>query len=179
MDDLLNQKSRTNQPGEVECFGMTFPSEDARREHFLRLLGEKLKDPEFRSRSDFPDSSNEEILRLSNPPYYTACPNPFIKEFVEFTKNKNTSPISDKPYSGDLVADSRHPVFSFHPYHTKVPPAVIKTLINHYTRPGDLVLDAFCGSGMTGVAAREAGRNSIVTDLSPIASFISAINKQG
>jgi DNA modification methylase len=176
MNDLLNRQSRTNKSGEVECLGMNFPSDDARREYFLRLLADKLQNPEFRSRSDFPDSSNEEILRLSNPPYYTACPNPFIKEFVEFTKNNNTAPISHRPYSGDLAADSRHPVFSFHPYHTKVPPAVIKTLINHYTRPGDLVLDAFCGSGMTGVAAREAGRNSIVTDLSPIASFISAIN---
>jgi len=67
-------------------------------------------------------------------------------------------------------------VYNFHPYHTKVPPEVIRTLIEHYTDPGDLVLDAFAGTGMTAVAAREAGRHAIVMDLSPVASFIAGVN---
>ncbi len=175
MSDLLDIR-RNNRKGSIVVIGQTFESDDERQQYFRERLREFLKDPEFRSRSDFPNASDEEIMRLSNPPYYTACPNPFIGEFVEYTKNDEMVPASDQPYSGDLVADSRHPVYSFHPYHTKVPPAVIKTLIEHYTRPGDLVLDAFGGSGMTGVAAREAGRNAIVIDLSPIASFVSAIN---
>src|SRR3546814_4203660 len=46
--------------------------------------------------------------------------------------------------------------------------------IEHYTRPSDLVLDGFCGTGMTGVAASHVGkgRSSILVDLSPIATFI-------
>ncbi|NKE76484.1 DNA methyltransferase [Ochrobactrum sp. MC-1LL] len=177
MSDLLDLH-QNKKHGPVVVFGKTFSSDKERREYFLEKLRAILKNPEFRSRTDFPNASDEEILRLSNPPYYTACPNPFIEDFVQSAKNANMAPASDKPYSGDLVANSRHPVYSFHPYHTKVPPAVIKTLIEHYTRPGDLVLDAFSGSGMTGVAAREAGRNAIVVDLSPIASFVSAINTQ-
>lgn len=166
----------TSSQGPITVLGRTFNSDEERLEYFRERLREILKTPEFRTRTDFPNASDDEIIRLSNPPYYTACPNPFIGEFVESTKNSNMEPASAQPYSGDLVADSRHPVYSFHPYHTKVPPAVIKTLIDHYTRPGDLVLDAFCGSGMTGVAAREAGRHAIVIDLSPIAGFVSAIN---
>ena len=162
----------------ILVLGKTFNSDEDRRKYFQEKLREELKSSSFRSRRDFPKASEEEIILLSNPPFYTACPNPFLKEFVKITRNSNTTPASDKPYSGDLVADSRHPVYSFHPYHTKVPPAVIKTLIEHYTRPGDLILDAFCGSGMTGVAAREAGRHAITIDLAPIAGFISAINTQ-
>jgi DNA modification methylase len=57
-----------------------------------------------------------------------------------------------------------------------VPPQIIRLLIEHYTQRGEVVLDGFCGSGMTGVAARESGRNAILCDLSPIATFISYIN---
>jgi hypothetical protein len=59
--------------GPVECLGLTFENEQARREHFLALLKEKLKDPEFRKTPDFPQGSDEAILRMSDPPYYTAA----------------------------------------------------------------------------------------------------------
>ena len=31
----------------------------------------------------FPIASDERIIALSDAPYYTACPNPFIKEYIE------------------------------------------------------------------------------------------------
>ena len=40
-DQLMMESGKSG--GAVECLGMTFPSEDARRAHFLRLLAEKLK----------------------------------------------------------------------------------------------------------------------------------------
>ena len=45
-----------------------------------------------------------------------------------------------------------------HTYHTKVPYRAIVRYIMHYTQPGDLVLDCFAGSGMTGVAAQACER---------------------
>lgn len=45
-------------------------------------------------------------------------------------------------------------------------------LIEHYTDPGDLVLDPFCGSGQTGVAAVLTGRHAVLSDLSPAAVHI-------
>ncbi len=46
------------------------------------------------------------------------------------------------------------PRYTIHPlYHTKVPPRAIIPYILHYTEPGDIILDPFCGSGMTGVAS--------------------------
>jgi hypothetical protein len=68
--------------GSVECLGLTFPSNDARRAHFLQLLAEKLKDPAFRKVEGFPHGTDEAILAMSDPPYYTACPNPWLADFV-------------------------------------------------------------------------------------------------
>jgi hypothetical protein len=31
----------------------------------------------------FPLGKDEDILALSDPPYYTACPNPYINDFIE------------------------------------------------------------------------------------------------
>jgi hypothetical protein len=75
-----------------------------------------------------------------------------------------------------LVVHGRHgkssAIYNAHAYHTKVPPDAIIPYIEHYTKPGDLVLDPFCGSGMTGVAALLTGRNAIVSDLAPAAVHI-------
>ena len=59
-----------------------------------------------------------------------------------------------------------------HSYHTKVPHKAIMKFIKHYTKPGDIVFDGFCGTGMTGVAAQLTDRIPILSDISPIASFI-------
>ena len=59
--------------GKVEYLGMTFDSEDARRAYFTDRLREKLADPEFRNTPGFPKGTDNDIIRLSDPPYYTAC----------------------------------------------------------------------------------------------------------
>lgn len=71
---------------------------------------------------------------------------------------------------GIAVPASRNTaLYTAHSYHTKVPPEAIAPFIEHFTMPGDLVLDLFCGSGMTGVAAAMTGRQAILNDLSPAA----------
>jgi DNA modification methylase len=61
-----------------------------------------------------------------------------------------------------------------HSYPTKVPPEAIEPFLLHHTRPGDLVLDPFCGSGMTGLAARRTRRRAILNDLSVGAVHLAA-----
>jgi len=59
---MMNEqlKMETKKSGNAfECLGMTFPSEDARRAHFLGLLAEKLKDPVFRTQEGFPQGTDE------------------------------------------------------------------------------------------------------------------------
>jgi len=177
MERLFDLEPQSASTGPVECLGITFPSDKERREYFLEKLREKLNDPEFRKIEGFPIGSDEDILALSDPPYYTACPNPFITDFFRHYGVAHETPTYFRlPFCGEMKSSTRHPVYSFHPYHTKVPPEVIRSLIEHYTEPGDIVFDGFCGTGMTGVAARECGRHAILGDLCPIATFISSVN---
>ena len=91
--------------GPVTCLGMTFPNDDERRKHFLGVLRDKLKDPEFRKIEGFPIGSDEDILTLSDPPYYTACPNPFIADFIKhYCKQYDPSePYSREPFAADVI----------------------------------------------------------------------------
>src|SRR4051794_23908896 len=67
----------------VECLGMTFEDDEKRRSFFLEKLRQKLLDPGFRKTEGFPFADDEDILNISDPPYYTACPNPFLTDFIE------------------------------------------------------------------------------------------------
>ena len=57
------------------------------------------------------------------------------------------------------------PIYNAHSYHTKVPHKAIMRYILHYTEPGDIVFDGFCGTGMTGVAAQLCGDKTAVESL--------------
>ncbi|HPE69743.1 MAG TPA: DNA methyltransferase, partial [Thermotogota bacterium] len=147
---------------------MTFSSDEERREHFLGILREKLKDPEFRKIEGFPLGTDEDILALSDPPYYTACPNPFLGEFIK-QYGKPYEPETDnyrrEPFATDVSEGKNDPIYNAHTYHTKVPHKAIMRYILHYTEPGDMVFDGFCGTGMTGVAAQMCGNQSVVESL--------------
>jgi predicted RNA-binding Zn-ribbon protein involved in translation (DUF1610 family) len=198
---LFEEEFVTND-GPVECLGMTFENDEKRRQYFLEKLREKLKDPEFRKIEGFPIGEDDDILALSDPPYYTACPNPFIEEFIkQYGKPYDPNvPYSKEPFAVDVSEGKTNQIYRAHSYHTKVPHLAIVPSILHYTEPGDLVLDGFCGSGMTGVAAQWCGsapdeykrkveaayrkeerdapvwgtRRVILNDLSPAATFIAA-----
>ena len=63
-------------------------------------------------------------------------------------------------------------IFNMHAYWTKQPLQIITNQILKNTNPGDIVLDCFGGSGMTGLAATLSGRNAIIYDISPICGHI-------
>ena len=161
--------------GKVECLGMTFDSEDIRRAYFIEQLREKLADPEFRKAPGFPKGTDQDIIRMSDPPWYTVCPNPFIKQFLTITRpTEDDGARSLEPFTTDVSEGKNDPIYNAHSYHTKVPHQAIQSYINHYTAPGDVVLDCFCGTGMTGVACAELSlsRRCIQIDLSPAATTI-------
>lgn len=165
MSDLFQNQNAMSGP--VECLGQTFPNDEARREHYLAILREKLKDPEFRKIEGFPIGTDEAILALSDPPYYTACPNPFIADFIQcYGKPYDPNvPYSKEPFAADVSEGKNDPIYNAHSYHTKVPHKAIMRYILHYTQPGDVVFDGFCGTGMTGIAAQLCGDRSEVESL--------------
>ena len=137
----LDLPSAAASTGPVECLGMTFPNDDERRKYFLKKLAEKLKDPEFRKIEGFPIGADEDILALSDPPYYTACPNPFITDFIKHY-GKPYDPKTDnyrrEPFAADVSEGKNDPIYNAHSYHTKVPHLAIVPSILHYTEPGDV-----------------------------------------
>lgn len=216
---LFNLETPAKPQGPVTCLGKTFENDEARREHFLRLLREGLEelhaklggvpfttveDAVERMRSvekwpmgddarlrelaermrhadsskdllqrwkdevGFPHGSIEDILSLSDPPYYTACPNPFIADFIKHY-GKPYDPKTDnyrrEPFAADVSEGKNDPIYNAHSYHTKVPHKAIMRYILHYTEPGDVVFDGFCGTGMTGVAAQLCGDRKTVESL--------------
>jgi len=67
-------------------------------------------------------------------------------------------------------AARRH--FGVHGYFTKQTWNVVAEYIKNFTKPGDLVLDPFGGSGITAVEALMNSRSAINIDLNPMAVFL-------
>ncbi|NCC61384.1 MAG: DNA methylase, partial [Verrucomicrobiae bacterium] len=70
-----------------------------------------------------------------------------------------------EPFAADVSEGKNDPIYNAHSYHTKVPHKAIMRYILHYTQPGDIVFDGFCGTGMTGVAAQMCGDREVVMSL--------------
>ena len=196
--DRLNPQQQVEQ-GPVMVFGLTFKNDEERRQYFREELRRRL--PELRKIEGFPIGEDDDIINLSDPPYYTACPNPWLNDFIaQWEEEKKELQREGKrkanfevkePYASDVSEGKNNPIYNAHIYHTKVPHRAIMRYILHYSQPGDIVLDTFCGTGMTGVASSLSGTNEvqalcnknfiigqrhcICSDLSPIASFIASV----
>ena len=206
LEDTISAQTETNTP--VVCLGITFNNDDERRVYFREELRKKL--PELKRIEGFPIGEDDDIINLSDPPYYTACPNPWLNDFIsqwemekeELERQGKRSKDFEvtEPYASDVSEGKNNPIYNAHTYHTKVPHPAIMRYILHYTQPGDIILDSFAGTGMTGVAASICGkpdketklnienefsitgldkpiwdkRNAICSDLSPYASFIAS-----
>jgi DNA modification methylase len=161
-----DRQKKAQQP--VECLGLTFGNEAARRTYFLDILREKLKDPEFRAIEGFPIGEDEDILALSDPPYYTACPNPFVEDFIKCYGKPylhKADSYKREPFTADVSEGKNDPIYNAHSYHTKVPHKAIMRYVLHYTEPGDVVFDGFCGTGMTGVATQLCANKPVIESL--------------
>ena len=247
------ERAEAGRGAPVECLGLTFEDDAARRAHFLGELKKGLEDlraklggvpfsgiedaaarmaavahwpmgdedrlrrlaegmahadsskdllQRWKDEVGFPHGVIDDVLALSDPPWHTACPNPFLGAFAEAFGRPHdpAEPYRRKPFAVDVSEGKTHPVYRAHGYHTKVPHLAIVPSILHYTEPGDLVLDGFAGSGMTGVATQWCGsaperwrkslealwsregfgkprwgaRHAVLNDLSPAAGFIAA-----
>ncbi|MBE2926839.1 DNA methylase [Anoxybacillus flavithermus] len=150
---------------------MTFKNDEERRGYFRNELRKKL--PELKKIEGFPIGDDEDIIALSDPPYYTACPNPWINDFIEewerekkekYGRDENEE-YHREPFAADVSEGKNDPIYNAHSYHTKVPHKAIMRYILHYTNPGDIVFDGFAGTGMTGVAAQLCGDRKAVESL--------------
>lgn len=111
--------------------------------------------PEGYYSSDAPNAHLSDFVRSHCIPYSDECDDYHVSAFNE--------PISTTKATA---------VYNMHTYWSKKPHDAIRKYISHYTNEGDLVLDPFCGSGGTALAALLDNRKAIAIDRSPAATFI-------
>ena len=77
-----------------------------------------------------------------------------------------------KPISASVKAKRHTRQYQMHKYFARRPYNVFANLINHYSEENDIVLDCFCGGGVTVYESIAQNRKSIGVDLNPLATFI-------
>ncbi len=81
--------------------------------------------------------------------------------------------MSNTPHVPEELAVGRSdPAYMAHAYLTKVPVPAIIPFIEAYSKPGDVIVDPFAGSGMTGVASAMVGRSAKLFDISVLGRHI-------
>jgi 16S rRNA G966 N2-methylase RsmD len=109
--------------------------------------------------------------------YYSGDqPNPNLRRFLE-THSTQFDPEVDKysvaAFNEPITTTKATAIYNMHSYHQgKKPHDAIRQYIRHYTKPGDIVMDPFSGSGGTALAALLENRKAIAIDRSPAATFI-------
>lgn len=71
-----------------------------------------------------------------------------------------------------IVAEPHTPPYKIHKYFARRPHNVFKQLIEDFTSPGEVVLDPFCGGGVTIYEGVIQNRRVIGCDLNPLSTFI-------
>ena len=69
--------------------------------------------------------------------------------------------------------DKFQPRYQIHEYPGRKPWYIIREYIENYSRPGEMILDPFCGSGVVPCEALIVRRRVIALDIDPLAVFIS------
>lgn len=81
--------------------------------------------------------------------------------------------LFDKPESNNHVAESYTGIYSMHKYWSKKPHNIIRNFILKYSNKGEIILDPFCGSGISVAEAIFTDKKAIGIDINPSAIFIS------
>lgn len=120
---------------------------------------------------------NKKVPQMPEGYYSGDKPNPNLRAFVEqHVKERPYDPETDDydvpAFDKPIETTKATAIYNMHTYWSKKPHDAIRQYIRHYTKPGDLVLDPFCGSGGTALAALMEGRKAIAIDRSPAATFI-------
>lgn len=81
--------------------------------------------------------------------------------------NKSVQPIERAVH-----AKPHRPVYQMHRYFARRPYSVFAELVRHYSTPDDVIMDPFCGGGVTLVEGALQGRRVVGFDVNPLAAFI-------
>lgn len=76
------------------------------------------------------------------------------------------------PIKDTVKAKGHTPQYRIHKYYARRPYNVFSNLIKHYTNKDDVILDCFCGGGVTIFEGLALDRRVVGVDINPLATFI-------
>jgi len=74
--------------------------------------------------------------------------------------------------NGDERPETYKGMYAMHKYWSKKPHNLVARYIERYSQPGEIILDAFCGSGITIIESVRLHRRAIGIDVNPIAIIL-------
>lgn len=77
-------------------------------------------------------------------------------------------PLDDGPKE----ARPHTPVYAMHKFWARRPWSVFRDLISSYSQPRDILLDPFCGGGVTVVEGLSLRRRVVGVDINPLATYV-------
>src|SRR5699024_10576679 len=77
-----------------------------------------------------------------------------------------------EPINYSIKARGHTAQYRMHKYFARRPYNVFNNLIDHYSEEGDVILDCFCGGGVTVFEGASLKRKAIGVDINPLATFI-------
>ncbi len=117
------------------------------------------------------DKHWEEIEKLLSPDKFVE--KQILKETEVKYEKKEKFSYSELKLPKTVIAKKRATKrhFGVHGYFTKQSWDILQHYIKHFTKPGDIVLDPFGGTGVTAIEAMVLGRKGINIDLNPMVVF--------
>lgn len=83
-----------------------------------------------------------------------------------------------EPIKESVKAQGHTAQYQMHKYFARRPYNVFNKLIQHYTEKGNIVLDCFCGGGVTVFESLALDRKVVGVDINPLATFITEMQIQ-
>jgi putative DNA methylase len=90
---------------------------------------------------------------------------------LEFKKYEGKEPF--RFIENGIEAEGHTLVYKMHKYFARRPQNVFRWLIEFYSQQNDIILDCFCGGGVTLFEGISIGRKVVAVDRNPLATFIS------
>lgn len=158
IDEIYSVLVRSIVEAKYSVSGITMPS-----------VAEKCKEMGATEQGGIWSLPDKPLVKSNNDDFVAG----YLANPLNLPRTKNSSPPERQMRRQQVNGGRSSPYYLAHSYHTKVPPESIAPFIEHFTQSGDVVLDPFAGSGMTGVAAALLGRKAILNDLSPMSAHLS------
>lgn len=83
-----------------------------------------------------------------------------------------------EPIKESVKAQGHTAQYQMHKYFARRPYNVFSRLVEHYTEEGNIILDCFCGGGVTIFEGLALDRKVVGVDINPLATFITEIQIQ-